>query len=169
MKNVMDHPEFAAASQLLADLLAEQQRIEAERLALFEQLQRPGSDSTAHLTHEDRARAMLTGEPLRSAADVLPELRDREATLRRRLEEIARLVSAQRIAVERARERAQAEAFEADARTAKVRAAWDTAARALNDALAAEDAIISDLIAGGFGWRPATITAAHWLKREAVH
>lgn len=168
MKHVNDYPNFAAAVQLLADLTAKCDQLAAEQESIRNQLRSDSTDPVRVLDPIDRAKAVMAGEnvPIHRGA-AFSALQDRELEIRGQLEVLKGALRVQPEAIEMERRRARAVAIESrEKEVSAVRMRMNEACRKLMAAIAAEDALLADLVAGGFGRQEPGITAAPWLNRE---
>lgn len=168
MKHINDHEGYAAALDLLQRLTDERDRLAKEQAGLIEQLSFANQSAAPTPDSLDRARALLNGEALPpNRAGAIDALRERELEIRTRLEVLNAALRQQPEAVERQREAARAAALATrEKEVAAVRARMAEAIRKLQAAIEAEDAIISGLVAGGFGLQEPSTTAPSWLNRE---
>lgn len=168
MKQVNEFASFAEAQDLLVRLTAEQERLTAEQLEIQRKLNGASQGDIPVASNIDRAKALIEGNtmpPNRAAA--LSDYQDRELEIRHRLELISQALRQQPERVEQERNRARAAAWASrDREIAGVQKAWDSALRNLKAAIEAEDALIADLISGGFGLQEPVITSPNWLNRE---
>lgn len=168
MKNVTEYAPFAAATELLQRLTEKRDALAAERESILNQM-RGDSDAVRVLDQIDRARAVMDGEnvPLNRGA-AFAAFQERELQIREQLEVLNAALRAQPETIEMERRRARAQAIASrEKELAAVRLRMNDACRKLMAALAAEDAFLADLVAGGFGAQEPGITSPHWLNREA--
>lgn len=167
MKTVFDYQPFKDAQELLVRLEAEKQSLEIEQAELLQQLSFSNPNRIAAPDSLERAKAILEGKPHPGRADEMDSLRQRELSIRHKLEIIRQALRVQPGAVERQRNAARAAALKARAKTVEaVCKAMAEAQAALAEAIEAEDRLIADLVAGGFGGGEPVITRPEWLNRE---
>lgn len=166
---VTNHPEFATAAALLEKMRAEFSRLEAEQAEINRRLRFKEATPITVLSDMERARIVAEGGEIPpSRVDAVSELQDRELEIRERLELLRRALVEQPIVVEHERERARVEALSA-AKTERdrIEGLWARAVSAMAAAIAAEDALLDGLVAGGYGRADAAITNGFgWLNRE---
>lgn len=167
MKTVFDYQPFKDAQELLVRLEAEKQSLEIEQAELLQQLSFSNPNRIAAPDSLERAKAILEGKPHPGRADEMDALRQRELSIRHKLEIIRQALRVQPEAVERQRNAARAEALKERAKDVQTLCkAWAQAQAALAQAVEAEDALLADLVAGGFGGGEPVITRPEWLNRE---
>ena len=167
MNTVFDYQPFKDAQELLVRLEAEKQSLEIEQAELLQQLSFSNPNRIAAPDSLERAKAILEGKPHPGRADEMDSLRQRELSIRHKLEIIGQALRVQPEAVERQRNAARAEALKARAKDVQTLCkAWAQAQAALAQAIEAEDALLADLVAGGFGGGEPVITRPEWLNRE---
>lgn len=168
MKHVTDYQPFKDAQELIDRLEAEKQSLEIEQAELLQQLSFSNPNRIAAPDSLERAKAILEGKPHPGRADEMDSLRQRELSIRHKLEIIGQALRVQPEAVERQRNAARAEALKERAKDVQsILKAWATAQAALAQAIDAEDALLADLVTGGFGGGEPVITRPEWLNREA--
>lgn len=168
MKTVFDYQPFKDAQELIDRLEAEKQSLEIEQAELLQQLSFSNQKPVVVADSVERAKAIIEGKPHPGRADVVDSLRQRELEIRGKLEVIGQALRVQPEAVERQRNAARAAALKARAKTVEaVCKAMAEAQAALAEAIEAEDRLIADLVAGGFGGTEPVITRPGWLDREA--
>uniref|UniRef100_A0ABX1PLQ6 Uncharacterized protein n=2 Tax=Aromatoleum anaerobium TaxID=182180 RepID=A0ABX1PLQ6_9RHOO len=168
MKHVTEHAGFAAAQDLLERLTAERDRLTAEQATIHGRMRWDNPERMPLPDTIDRAKAILEGPPVPSnRAGELDELRTRDLAIRERLEVLNAALRSQPSEMEHQRIRARAEALaDREKAVAAIRMRWSEAIRKLQAAIAAEDALLDELVMGGFGRQEPSITAPHWLNRE---
>ena len=167
MKTVFDYQPFKDAQELIVRLEAEKQSLEIEQAELLQQLSFSNQKPVVVADSVERAKAIIEGKPHPGRADVVDSLRQRELEIRGKLEIIGQALRVQPEAVERQRNAARAEALKARAKDVQsILKAWATAQAALAQAIDAEDALLADLVTGGFGGGEPVITRPEWLNRE---
>ena len=168
MKNVQDHQGFSDADQMLTDLRAKLESVTAERNDILDQLKFDRNTRPAEgITPGDAARRLLADMPLPGdAAATMRDLQAREQVLRETEAAIKRALIGLPAVVERQRDLARAARLEelASARE-KIKDAFDQAVAGLRAACKAEDDLIAETIAAGFGWSPPLLTSPTWLVR----
>jgi hypothetical protein len=170
MKTAHDHAGFAEESaknkrisEKLAELTAEQQEIHAQlRFKEPKELKVP--------TVLDRTQAILDGKPIPGdRTGIIDSLQKRELEIRGQIEILSAAQRTQPGVVEHERTKARAAALALRKKEIDgIWSAWDKARDALRIALKAEDALVNELLAGGFGRAAANITNPDWLNREAA-
>lgn len=167
MKNVTEYAPFAAATELLQRLTEKRDALAAERESILNQM-RGDSDAVRVLDQIDRARAVMDGEnvPLNRGA-AFAAFQERELQIREQLEVLNAALRTQPEAIEMERLRARALAIASrEKELSAVRLQLNDACSKLMAAMAAEDAFLADLVAGGFGLQEPGITAPPWINRE---
>ncbi len=160
-------PDFAEMQKLLSDLKGEHARLTTLQTDLVAKLKNSNMHADRSGTTEDRARALLNGEPLpKTASEALGVLGDEELQARTRIAEIEPILRALPTRLERIREAARASELAADKRTAQVKTLWEKALATLQAAITAEDELLTDLRARGFGGQEPLITNPYWLARD---
>lgn len=161
---INDVPAFAEASELLHSLENERVRLTSECAMLCKHLtgDTPG-DGVASPTPEEVARAILNGE-VRPPSNKNAEWRERQLVARERLIEVGRAIDRLLVRRELIRERARTAQLAADSRVGEIRKAMAAAEMALRAVIASEDALLDDLVRGGFGRIDPIITAPFWLR-----
>lgn len=168
MKHVSEHKEFSSVVQLLASLQAEYDRMTKEHLDLCDKIRNPLRSDHSKQSSDTLAAILLSGEELPShGAAAIDGFRDSEFKLRGKLEQAAKILRdlpsrVEYFRVKAARDRVK----ELESDFAKVHRLFNDAVIMLQEALRAEDAILGDLVAGGFGMHEPRITAPFWLNRE---
>lgn len=168
MKNASEHAGYSAALELLFDMRARLDLLNGEHSQACAALSFKNDGHAPSAGPLDRARAMLDGKPMPATrAENIDALRVRELELRGQLEILNPAINAQATVVEIERTRARAAALESRKKELDgVRKKMDDAVASLRAAIIAEDKILDELVAGGFGRQEPGITTAAWMNRE---
>lgn len=170
MKSITDFGPYTEALDLLHRMAEERNKLREEQLEIMGRLKYDAVQTPQGASALERAKAILAeGELPPTTGETIDALRTREAEIRARLEVLDAALRMQPEAVERQRQLARAEALRARRRELdELRRKWVAAVHALHDAITAEDELLDELAAAGFGRQDPDVTAPVWLSRDLL-